>query len=71
MQKPRIEVVPEAETQDVPEVEAQNVPQAEVPRRSQRVRRSSISSDYKVYNTEYVHMEGDPTSYEEAMRSTH
>jgi len=51
MQKPRIEVVPEAETQDVPEVEAQNVPQAEVPRRSQRVRRSGISSDYKVYNT--------------------
>jgi len=55
----------------VPQVEIQNVPEAEAPRRSQRVRRSAISSDYKVYNTEESHMEGDPTSYEEAMRSVH
>jgi len=47
------------------------VPQAEVPRRSQRVRGPAISSDYKVYNTEEVHMEGDPSSYDEIMRSTH
>ena len=56
---------------NVPQVEVQNVPEVEAPRRSQRVRRSAISSDYKVYNTEEVHMEGDPTSYEEAMRSVH
>ena len=56
---------------NVPQVEEQNVPEVESPRRSQRVRRSAISSDYKVYNTEEVHMEGDPTSYEEAMRSVH
>ena len=54
----------------MPQVEVQNVPEVEAPRRSQRVRRSAISSDYKVYNTEESHMEGDPTSYE-AMRSVH
>ena len=53
------------------QVEVQNVPEVEAPRRSQRVRRSAISSDYKVYNTEQSHMEDDPTSYEEAMRSVH
>ena len=55
---------------NVPQVEVQNVPEVEAPRWSQRVRRSAISSDYKVYNTEESHMEGDPTSYEEAMRSS-
>nr|ABA99659.2 retrotransposon protein, putative, Ty1-copia subclass [Oryza sativa Japonica Group] len=39
------------------------------PRRSERVRRSAIRDDYKVYNIEESHMEDDPTSYEEAMRS--
>ena len=53
------------------QVEVQNVLEIEAPRRSQRVRRSAISSDYKVYNTEEVYMEGDPTSYEKAMRSVH
>ena len=57
--------------ENVPEVEAQNVPQAVALRRSQRERRSAISSDYEVYNTEEIYMEGDPTSHEEAMRSVH
>jgi hypothetical protein len=57
---------------DVPtEDEARDVPTVEAPRRSQRVKRSAIPDDYKVYNTEIAHMEGDPTSYEEAMRSAH
>jgi hypothetical protein len=57
---------------DVPtEVEAQDVPTEETPRMSQRVKRSAILDDYKVYNTEISHMEGDPASYEEAMRSAH
>jgi hypothetical protein len=47
------------------------VPNVEAPKRSQRVIRSVIPDDYEVYNTEEFHMEGDPTSYEEAMRSTH
>ena len=48
-----------------------NVPNVEALRRSQRVRRSAISDDYEIYNTKEFHMEGDPTSYEEAMRSEH
>ena len=55
----------------MPEVEAQNVPQVVALRRSQRERKSAISSDYEVYYTDEVHMEGDPTSYEEAIRSVH
>jgi hypothetical protein len=49
------------QTEDVPNVEAS--------RRSQRVRRSAIPDDYEVYNTKEFQMEGDPTSFEEAMRS--
>jgi len=56
---------------NVPQVEVQNVPEVEAPRRSQSVRMSAISSDYKVYNTEESHMKGDPASYEEAMRSVY
>jgi hypothetical protein len=41
----------------------------EAPRRSQRVRRSAIPDDYEVYNTKEFQMKGDPTSFEEAMRS--
>ena len=43
----------------------------EAPRRSQRVRRSAIPEDYEVYECEEFQMEGDPTSFEEAMRSAH
>jgi hypothetical protein len=46
-----------------------NVPNQENIRRSQRVRKSAISDDYEIYTSEEIHMEGDPTSYEEAMRS--
>jgi hypothetical protein len=52
---------------DVPEVEVHNEPKDEALRRSKRVKKSAISTDYKVYNTETVHMEGDPNSYEQAM----
>jgi hypothetical protein len=40
-------------------------------RRSQRVRKSAIPDDYEIYTSEEIHMEGDPISYEEAMRSPH
>jgi hypothetical protein len=43
----------------------------EAPRRSQRVRRSTIPDDYEVYDAEKFHMDDDSTSYEEAMRSAH
>jgi hypothetical protein len=48
-----------------------NVPNQENIRRSQRVRKSAIPNDYEIYTSEEIHMEGDPTSYEEAMRSHH
>ena len=44
---------------------------SEAPRRSQRVRRSTIPDDYEVYECEEFQMEGDLTSFEEAMRSAH
>jgi hypothetical protein len=43
----------------------------EPPRRSQRNRRSAIFDDYEVYVSEEIKMEGDTTSFEEAMRSVH
>nr|ABA97864.1 transposon protein, putative, unclassified [Oryza sativa Japonica Group] len=55
------------EAQQEPQV--QNVLNEEAPRRSERVRRSAIRDDYEVHNIEESHMEDDPTSYEEAMRS--
>jgi hypothetical protein len=58
----------EEEQQEPP---VQDVPHNEPPRRSQRARRSAISNDYEVYVSEEIQMEGDPTSFEEAMRSAH
>jgi hypothetical protein len=49
----------------------QDVPHNEPPRRSQRARRSAISNDYEVYVSEEIQMEGDPTSFKEAMRSAY
>jgi hypothetical protein len=43
----------------------------EAPRRSQRIRRSAITDDYEVYETEEFQMGDDPTSFEEAIRSNH
>jgi hypothetical protein len=43
----------------------------ESPRRSQSARQSAISDDYEIYVSEEIQMEGDPTSFEEAMRSAH
>jgi hypothetical protein len=40
------------------------------PRRSQRIRKSAFSDNYKVYVSE-IQIEVDPTSFEEAMRSDH
>jgi hypothetical protein len=58
----------EEEQQELP---VQDVPHNEPPRRSQRARRSAISNDYEVYVSEEIQMEGDSTSFEEAMRSAH
>jgi hypothetical protein len=67
LQEPiQIDVTDEGEQQQ-PQIE--DVPNVKAPRRSQRVRRSAIPDDYEVYNTEEFQMEGDPTSFEEAMRN--
>jgi hypothetical protein len=58
----------EEEQQEPP---IQDVPHNEPPRRSQRARRSTISDDYEVYVSEEIQMAGDPTSFEEAMRSAY
>jgi hypothetical protein len=57
------------EEQQEPHV--QDVPHNEPPRRSQRARRSAISDDYEIYVSEEIQIEGDPTSFEEAMRSAY
>jgi hypothetical protein len=62
---------PIANHEEQQEPPIQDVPHNESPRRSQRVRRSAISDDYEVYVGEEIQMEGDPTSFEEAMRSAH
>jgi hypothetical protein len=59
------------EEEDQPQNIENNVPNQENIRRSQRVRKLSIPDDYEIYTSEEIHMEGDPTSYEEAMRSPH
>jgi hypothetical protein len=47
------------------------VPHNEPSKRSQRARRSAISDDYEVYVSEEIQIEGDPTSFEEAMISAY
>jgi hypothetical protein len=59
------------EEEDQPQNLENNVPNQENIRRSQIVRMSVIPDDYEIYTSEEIHMKGDPTSYEEAMRSTH
>jgi hypothetical protein len=49
--------------------QTEDVPNVEAPRRSQRIRTSTIPNDYEMYNTEEFQMEGDPTLFEEVMRS--
>ena len=69
LQDPIEQVVAYEEEQQQPHIE--QAPTNEAPRRSQRARKSAIPSDYEVYVSEEFQMEGDPTSFEEAMRSAH
>jgi hypothetical protein len=58
-----------AHEEEQQQLNVEQVPEA--PRRSQRTRRSAISNDYEVYETEEFHKGDDPISFEEAMRSDH
>ena len=49
----------------------EQAPTNEALRRSQRARKLAILDDYEVYECENFLMKGDPTSFEEAMRSAH
>ena len=69
LQDPVEPVVTHEEEQQQPHIEQASTNEA--PRRSQRVRKPSISDDYEVYECEEFQMESDPTSFEEAMRSAH
>ena len=68
-QDPLEPIVTHKEEQQQPHIE--QVSSNEAPRRSKRVRRSAIPDDYEVYDCEEFQMEGDPTSFEEAMISAH
>ena len=57
--------------EEEPHQSENNVPSQENLRRSSRVRKSAISEDYEVYMSEEIQMEGDPTTFEEAIRSPH
>jgi hypothetical protein len=65
-QKP---IVNHEEEQQQPPI--QDMPHNEPPRRSHMAKSSAISDDYEVYVSEEIQMEGDPSSFEEAMRSAH
>ena len=69
LQDPLESVVTHEGEQQQPHIEQASSNKA--PRRSQGVRRSAIPDDYEVYECEEFQMEGDPTSFEEAMRSAH
>jgi hypothetical protein len=71
IQKPEVPNAVIDEEKDQPQNLENNVPNQENIRRSQRVGKSDIPDDYEIYTSEKLHMEGDPTSYEEAMRSPH
>ncbi len=66
IQDPTELVVTQEEEQHQPQIE--DVPQL---RKSQRERKTDILSDYQVYASEEVQTQGDPTSFEETMRSAH
>ena len=64
--QPEPVVADEGEQQQPPIPE---IPVAVASQRPQRTRKSAISDDYKVYNSEEIQIEGDPTSFEEVMKS--
>ncbi|WVZ54454.1 hypothetical protein U9M48_005242 [Paspalum notatum var. saurae] len=69
---PQVPTVANEESEQPPAGESSASEPAQEPlRRSQRNRRPAISADYEVYVSEDADTEGDPTSFEEAMRGPH
>jgi hypothetical protein len=71
IQEPEIPNVVIDDEEEQPQNLQNDVPNQENLRRSQRVRKSVIPDNYEIYASEEIYMEGDPTSYEEAMRRPH
>jgi hypothetical protein len=71
IQEPEVPNAVNDEEEEQPQNLENNVPNQENIRRSQRVRKSAIPDDYEIYTSEEIHMEGDPTLYEEVMRNPH
>jgi hypothetical protein len=71
IQEPEVPNVVVDEEEDQPHNLKNDVPNQENLRRSERVRKSIIPDYYEIYTSQEIHMEGDLTSYEEAMRSPH
>jgi hypothetical protein len=71
IQEPEVSNAIIDEEEDQPQNIENNVSNEENVIRSQRVRKSAIPDDYEIYTSEEIHMEGDLTSYEEAIRSPH
>ena len=69
LQHPIEPIVAHDEEQQQPHME--QAPTNKGPRRSQRAKKTAIPNDYEVYECEEFQMKGDPTSFEEAMRSAH
>jgi hypothetical protein len=66
IQEPEVPNAVIDEEEDQPQNLENDVPNQENLRRSQRVRKTVIPDDYEIYVSEEIHMEGDPTSYEES-----
>jgi hypothetical protein len=60
-----------AQEKELQQYQVEEVPINEGPRRYQRTRKPAISKDYEVYISKEIQMEGDPTTFEEVMRSAH
>jgi len=69
LQEPNEPIVDEQQPQQE-QPQEEEMPVVEPFGRPQRARKSPISDDYIVYECEEVQMEDEPTSFEEAMRST-
>jgi len=67
-QEPNEPIVDEQQPQQE-QPQEEEMPVAEPSSRPQRARKYPISDDYIVYECEKFHMEGEPNSFEEVMRS--
>jgi hypothetical protein len=72
IQEPEVtNIVDDDEEENHPYNLENDVPNQENLLKLQRIRKSDIPNEYEIYTSEEIYMDGDITSYEEAMRSSH